>query len=461
MKNKIKLYGVLLLASFLLFTACEDKSDLTAPAAPSSGDVDFSSFVSLGNSLTAGYQNASLYQSSQDYSIGKMLSGQVTNVKYEQPLYSNPGTASRMEIQSLAGPVIGNNPNSGSPLNLSYPAPYNNLGVPGALMPEALIAKDASTSLTNNPMFDLILRGQGTMVEQAIALSPTFVTVWLGNNDILGYATSGGLLPHTPVAAFQQAYPLIVGALAQTGTKGVVANIPDVRATPFFRTVGPATGAAIKPAFDASQIAGLVYQHSTTVIGVATPDALIGGTVLMTLTGSPYAGLLGDTEGKYYEMTGQTPPAGVNTAFPFGFTPENPWPNSLILDDAELATVVDVTNSFNQTIKASADAVGFKLADMYTFFNDVAQNGYVADGLNFSAGYILGGLFSLDGVHPTTRGYGIIANKLVEVINDNYNASIPMINISTLPASIPLSNWTAKKVSEIQFSQDAFEHILY
>jgi len=53
---------------------------------------------------------------------------------------------------------------------------------------------------------------------QAIGAAPTFVTVWAGNNDVLGAALSGVALEGvtlTPAAQFQQEYTTLLGALRQ------------------------------------------------------------------------------------------------------------------------------------------------------------------------------------------------------------------------------------------------------
>ncbi len=198
------LLSVVIISSLLL-SGCEDKSDLTAPAAPATGDADFSRFVTIGNSLTAGYMNGGLYQSGQEYSFGNQIAKQL-QTSFEQPIYSDPGTPGRFEVQSVSPFALAVNTSSGTPMNTQYASPYNNLGVPGSLLAEILTAKSASTSLTQNPMFDLVLRGIGTMAEQAAALQPTVLTCWLGNNDILGYASRGGTVPYTPEAAFTQVY---------------------------------------------------------------------------------------------------------------------------------------------------------------------------------------------------------------------------------------------------------------
>jgi len=69
--------------------------------------------------------------------------------------------------------------------------------------------------------------------------NPTFITCWIGNNDVLGYATSGGEGAPTPVADFERDYRILIDSLSSTGASIVTANIPDVTAIPFFSSIPP------------------------------------------------------------------------------------------------------------------------------------------------------------------------------------------------------------------------------
>ena len=243
MKLKIKLFSILAL-TVLFVISCDDYSELDAPVKNGvSGNANFARFVSLGNSITAGYQSGTIYQSGQMYSYGNLIAQQV-GTPYAIPYVADPGLGGRMELQNLA-PTIYNNPLKGSFLNANYPLPYNNLGIPGIILGDVFKATTAE-SYSKSPYLDIILRGKGSPIEQALSLAPTFITVWLGNNDILGYATSGGTSIYTPTNNFTDAYNLLGQTLSQyasqSGAKVVVANIPSVTAIPFFTTVGAHNG---------------------------------------------------------------------------------------------------------------------------------------------------------------------------------------------------------------------------
>ena len=271
MKNKLL---VTVLLSALVFISCNDYSDLEAPVKEqvNTGSTNLTKFVAIGNSITAGYQSGTIYQSGQIYAYPNLIAQQV-GVKFEMPYVSDPGLGGRMEVKSLSPFTIYYNTSSGTPLNLNYPAPYNNLGIPGALLYDVYYATSSTTCAsyvfggTPNPYFDLILRNSalhiGTQLQQALVQSPTFVTLWIGNNDVLGYATSGGTSPAAPTDAttFGQLFGGIGQGLAQSGAKVVVANIPNVAAIPFFTTVG--LQMAVNPNIPWSTLPlGFVYQKA-------------------------------------------------------------------------------------------------------------------------------------------------------------------------------------------------------
>jgi lysophospholipase L1-like esterase len=460
----------------LILSACDEYNELTSPTI-NFGTANFSRFVSIGNSLTMAEQSGSVFESGQMYSFGNLIAN-IVGTTYEQAIFSEPGTPGRLEIGSLDlanGTVeIVVNPNGGVPTNLTYPAPYNNLGVKGAFLPDVLNARDASTSYTAqfgspNPLFDAVLRGFGTQLELAMVQQPTFVTLWIGENDILAFATRGGLFPITPVAQFATAYNTILDNLQTTGAGVIIGNIPDVKNIPYFKTVGPGIGLALQDLMLINPaVQGLVYQTGTGGIGLATPadllpDATFVLKVLVTLTASTAATLIGDDTGAYYAMYGIPVPANVNTAFPFGLAPENPWPNNLILDPGEIGIVDQIVAAYNGIIVAAANDKGYAVADIHTVLNDIGKpGGIVENGLRFTSDFLLGNTYSLDGVHPTSQGYGLIANEFIKAINQKYGASIPPVDISTIPGSLVLSKGVSLgKYGIPVIPEGALDHILF
>ncbi len=404
-----KILSFVILLIVFLAIGCEDRSELTPPAPPSLGSVSFDRFVTLGNSLTAGYQNGALYESAQMYSIGKLIAEQV-GVPFEQPIVSDPGTGGRLELQGITstGVQIFTNPNQGEPKNLNLNRPYNNLAVPGAFVYDIANAINSTTCYTYvfgggiaNPLFDLVLRGLGSQLTQTKALNPTLITLWIGNNDILGHATSGATIPFTPVTNFAGLYTLLANELEATGAKVVVANIPDVTAIPFFTTVGPTLYAQ-----------GIQYVWAERSVGDTIPVNVLTNYLTLRAIDQLNAGK--------------------------GLSKSNPLPNSVVLDSLEAENVKSVISQYNATIAGLASSKGFGLVDANALLNQ-AKTGITVNGIRFTTQYVTGGLFSLDGVHPTSRGYAIVANEFIKVINQKWGANIPLINVSTIPGSLLLT----------------------
>jgi lysophospholipase L1-like esterase len=155
-------------------------------------------------------------------------------------------------------------------------------------------------------------------------------------------------------------------------------------------------------------------------------------------------------------------PGNVNINYPFGFTPENPWPNNLILDEDEIGIINQVVPAYNAAILTTASAYDYAVVDIHAFFNNIAANGFTTNGLEFTTQYVTGALFSLDGVHPTSQGYAIVANEFIKVINTKYNAQIPLIDVSTIPGSLVFTSGVSMgKYGIPKIPYGALDHVIF
>ncbi|MGG5506531.1 MULTISPECIES: hypothetical protein [unclassified Myroides] len=255
------------------------------------GEANFSSYVAIGNSLTAGYMDGTLYRSGQKNSFPNILAQQFSIVgggEFTQPpLDDDTNDVGGMLIGGAAMPGFDTklvmNMSTSSPENKSGTVTldvtkrsqkaYHNAGVPGAKTFH-LIAPGYG-SLGNmqqgkaNPYFvRTATSDETTVMADVMSLQPTFFTNWIGANDVLAYATSGGegvdqneqangtdLTQYggndiTHVGVFKVAYEGIVNTLTSGGAKGVLATVPDVTTIPYFTTVpyNPITAdAVVKP----------------------------------------------------------------------------------------------------------------------------------------------------------------------------------------------------------------------
>jgi hypothetical protein len=441
---------------------CADRTELTPPSAPSpvSGTADFTRYVAIGNTITTGFQSGALYESAQAYAYPNLIARQ-TGADFAIPSISDPGLGApgRMKVADLDTFTVAYDQSTGVPLNLMYAAPYNNLAIPGALLYDVLNATDSVScasyvfgnplTRTGNPFFNLVLRGQGSQFAQARALQPTFITLWIGDYDVLGFAMSGGAAPAapTPAVMFQGMFAQLADSLASLGAEVVVANVPPVTALPYFTTIGPKTALATTWArLKLIGAPGLIYQKHGETLGTGVADSLTLLTckACVTMPGSTYMPYVSQPTGKFYTDNHYPAlPAGIDTTKPFGLHPQNPIPDALVLDSAEIATALSTTIAYNAAISAIAAAKDWGVVDVFTLLENMRAHdfsgGTSIDGIPFTTGYVTGGMFSLDGLNPTSQGQAIIANAFLTVINRKYGSHFEPINVGTIPGSLILA----------------------
>lgn len=494
----IKNIKLLALAS-LVFVGCNKDEDTVIPVANSSdgkeltaGTADFSKFVSLGNSLTAGFSDASLFRDGQLGSWANILAEQFKLVgggEYKMPLTSN----------NVGGLVFGGNPDprfgprlffTGVATNPLLPASgvgittnevltspmasgtYNNVGVPGAYSFHLLSdgygqASNLASGLANPFYVRFAAQGGGakSMLNYAYDQQPTFFSLWIGNNDVLGYATAGGVTKAqdanfgadiTPVATFNFVYNTIVNKMATTA-KGVVSNIPYVNTIPFFTTVPNAIAlpqatvdqlnagyAQYNGGLAAAAGAGLITQEEknrrtlTFQAGVnrlvmvdeyLSPIQLSPTIILPKLrqtTSEDYLVLSsqGTTIGQAYFL------AGNGTAIPLA--------DRIVLSKDEVLELKTATDAYNSIIKAAATAKGLAFVDSNLLLQQVASPfGVSESGYTIKSTFATGGGFSHDGVHPAPRGYALIANQFIKEINKTYGSNLKGVDLGKYRFAYP------------------------
>jgi hypothetical protein len=246
--NILKKY--ILPAIALLAFACDTEIDIPAPSTGSgSAQLDFSNYVAVGNSLTAGFMDNGLYEEGQMNSFPAIINGQVQAAgavtNFTQPMVSGNGSGYlRLASLDLIASVFTFDSAFLAPdpsfLQKATGSGFNNIGVPGIRVSDIKTPGYGADPQQANPFFWRMLPSGSELTTYAdfVASSdPTFFTCWLGNNDVLGYATSGGLTPLTDSATFNSFYRDLVDGMVNGGAQGVVATIPDVTNIPFFQIV--------------------------------------------------------------------------------------------------------------------------------------------------------------------------------------------------------------------------------
>jgi len=537
----MKNFKYIFFASALIFlTNCNDPEDvdldpIIEEVLPNltAGSADFSNYVALGNSLTAGFTDGALFQASQENSLPNILSQKFALVgggSFTQPLTNdnfgglalagnriqNPrlvfGGAGPVGLETIIGDltvttdIATNNPTG----------PFSNLGVPGAksfhlLAPGYGNVSNVALGLAN-PFFVRMTGStpNASVLDLAVEQSPSFFSLWIGNNDVLGYATTGGdgTNPITPVngapgVGFDGSYGALIATLTAGGAQGIVANIPDVTSIPHFTTVphnpldptNPDFGPQIPTLNGIFGQLNQVYaflgvperaiEFSTTAASEVViqdetlPDlsAQIAGVLLQSPTfpafvqsfGLPaqaaplVAGLLGSTYGQTREATpedlfvlpsasvigtvntevaGALAAQGLPAALAGQFAVEGislPLEDKWVLLPSEQQEIAEATDAFNAIISAAASSAGLALVDANDLLNCLVCVGSSSGNYTLTPDLVTGGAFSLDGIHPTARGYALIANEFMRAIDatygSNFEASGNFVNIGDYPTN--------------------------
>ncbi|MEL7835239.1 SGNH/GDSL hydrolase family protein [Fodinibius sp. Rm-B-1B1-1] len=225
------------------------------------GSADFSNYVAIGNSLTAGYMDGALYNMGQEYSLAALLHQQMQlaggSGNFNQPdinselgfntsVDPNPQNGTILGRYKLDTSIPGPSPTVGGDEIASYDgntAELNNFGVPGIVVGQ-LLTEDTGNPQTQayNPFYARFASspGSSTIIGDVLAAQPSFFTLWIGNNDVLGYAISGASNPNILTAEqdFENYFNKTVDQLLNNSeASGIVATIPPVTAIPFFQAV--------------------------------------------------------------------------------------------------------------------------------------------------------------------------------------------------------------------------------
>jgi len=133
-----------------------------------------------------------------------------------------------------------------------------------------------------------------------------------------------------------------------------------------------------------------------------------------------------------------TAPTGIPAPLnKFGIT--YPLQDKDVLTKDEILEVKTATDAYNATIEAVSKAKGLAFVELKGVTDQLAKGGIVYNGYTTTSAFVTGGMFSLDGVHPSPRGYAIIANLFTEAINAKYGSNFKSVNVGLYRILYPKS----------------------
>lgn len=515
----MKKYIIYIAIATFSFVACEPEfdNDIQDGGVYTSGEADFSNFISVGNSLTAGYADNALYREGQETSFPNIMAQQFKLVgggEFRQPLMEDnlgglkfSGNVILPNRLVLAVNEMGSpapRPIAGDPrTDLANPlsGTFNNLGAPGAksyhLLAEGY-GNPAGVPLGQaNPYYARFASSSTSSIMQDVAAqSPSFFSFWIGNNDILGYATSGGSGVNqqgnfdpstyasndiTDVNVFESAYSTALDVLTASASGGVIFTIPNVTDIPFFTTVpvNPIPLDAMTAA-GLNQIFGL---YNTTVLGGLAQMGVIsqaevvarqvnfqeGPGNFVTMVDEELTNIAPILQGPPFNLPAelaaafaQTRQANINDLItltasavignPVGvveFMGQQvplingitvPLADQFVLTQQEQNEVLQAQAAYNGVIRQLAQANGLALVNADLLLQQVAEGGISYSSGVLTSQFATGGGFSLDGVHLTPRGYALLANEAIKSINETYGSIIPTVDIGYYRTIMPSNN---------------------
>lgn len=238
--------------------------------------------------------------------------------------------------------------------------------------------------------------GSVSQVTRARDVAPRFILLWLGANDVLDMAASTDPEAHTDVDEFGRRFRRLLNELADTGAAMAVANLPDVTGIAALR---PATG----------EVSACRQADGT--LRAVEPDDLI------------------------------------SIDLPRARLPEPPCDDVLgPIERAEIrATVVAMNGEIAAAIADVEARRGIEIApvDIFAFFDQIgAQAGadVSGDGVPDVTTAYLGGIFGLDGIHPTRTGNALLANAFIDAINRRFGETVPPVDVARVASRDPLVN---------------------
>jgi hypothetical protein len=401
-----------------LLGACSN-DELFSPAVPPyAGGALFQRYVSMGNSITAGFQSAGINDSTQKQSYAVLLANAMQSV-FNRPsinyvptlgLFGCPPPIDSLFTASGIPHTLGGA--SAAPCSLrSAPPPafISNVAVPGAT---SLDPFHAGPTPSANVLTQLILGGR-SQVQAMRAAQPTFVSVWIGNNDVLGSATdtanAGNPALVTPVATLLARYDSLLSAIDSTPSikGGVLIGVADVAGIPYL-----SYGFYYYFAKAANKL-----PPNMTVLTNCAPSTLVPGAIGDTVL-VPFLygfGLIGRAQ------------AGMATTLD--------CTNDHNIEPAELANLHAAVAGYNAGIATRATARNFAFADPNPLLAALRAPTDTVDVKAFpytppdtaAVSRPFGKAFSKDGIHPSAAAHKLIANALIQVINAKYSSAIPAI----------------------------------
>ena len=387
---------------------------------PDAGPL-FERYVSLGNSITAGFQSGGIVESTQEQAYPVLLAAKA-GARFGIPALAAPGCPPLMPAPLVPAPL------ACGLRTFERADPIQNVAVPGANAGH--ISNPIGTGSTLNT---LILGGRTQLAAMADA-DPSLISVWIGNNDALGAALSGTTAALTPTATFQSEYDEIVTAMLETDAEDAI-------------LIGAANPMVVAPAlqpgayFWALPDTLVISPADTVFLDVSDDCAPFDGTGAPNPLASRLISFLGVGNAL---AAGERP---LTISCVNGVEIGGAYQPDYLLDENEITDISIRIATFNGYIEQQANDNGWIYVDPTSIIGPALANpdnirkcqglATATDPASFAAAIqntcpgptapnFFGSYFSFDGVHPSSQAHGVVADSLAGRLNAVHGLSLPI-----------------------------------
>jgi hypothetical protein len=424
--NKLHVIGLFIFTT-LGMLSCEPKIKTKSPT---KGELDVTKVIFIGDGQMAGYMNDGLKNEHQKNSLANILAAQFELIGSNQA-----------NLPWLNSSSIGVSTSGLAPLHLGYKTdcqgnvslspirdanigdlscltqscyqasnPFTVFGIPGLRLNQFTNSALANT----NPFYNRMCSSPSvSLLDEIIAQQASFFQLYIGLEDVLDYAKSGGTHESLPSELnFQQNYEQVIQNLTANGAKGAIATIPDVTLMPYFTTI-PWNGLTL----DNANVGTLnsIYNPLGFYFQVgANPFMMVDST----------ANLFAVRQIQSTELLLLSLPLDSVKCNQMGVL--FPIRDEFVLDSDELV-VLGKIQSYNNFIRQIAQTYNLALVNTDQFVSSLSD-GFTYNGVSMSSKFVSGGAYSLDGIYLNPRGNAHFANAFIKAINQKYHSTIPEVN---------------------------------
>jgi len=393
----------------LIAVACQSDDLFTTTPPPYAGSGMFARYVSFGNSITAGIQSFGLSDSTQVVAYPVLLA-RAMGTPFNYPSLNNPGCPPTITNIFTSPPTrVGGLPDTFCALRKNVPTLLNNVAFPGASVLELLNTNygPPQPPAAATDAYKLFLLGGRTELQRAREVLPTFVTVWIGNNDVLGAildtGDAGQAADITPPATFATQYNALMDSIDSFGSVqgGALLGVVQATGAPYVSRGG---------AYAAASLA------------IPTMTVLPNCLAFQALTATDTAFV--EVPFHYGAPIVAKAAAGIPDTLDCS--------NYHVISVPEAVNMISTVAQYNATIQAAATARNWLFVDPNPLLRTLAQAGAIRPFPAFppdpnSTTAQFGTAVSRDGVHPSTSTQKLVAQSLQQAINAFYHSAIPAI----------------------------------